>query len=362
MYESWLTPPAEAELLANPGTLGERIQRSVTNTTRIALVGVDASASRSVRKYLYGHRWDFGEIALVDLGDIRKQTPEFVIPLLRELHHAAILPIIIGADDRLLPAQYLAFGALNRQVSLFCVDQEIRLSPRVPDGKQSSVLDAALYRNRTPVYHLAHAGSQRHLSDPVLEGLFSDRHLEAYPLGRARADLDDLEPSIRDADLLTLDISALSWPEAPAQVGYNPSGFTVQEACQLCYYAGNSDRLSSIGVYGMTLGQRGEDAEQLTAATYAQLIWYFIHGYSRRKDDFPVSLTGMAEYVVATKHAEQLTFWRSPRTNRWWIQVPADHSAGEARNRLVACSYQDYLTTSQEGHLPDRIVRAFSRY
>ncbi len=362
MYESWLTPPARPGNNTSPGTLGERIELSVSAKTRIALIGLDAGAAHSVRQFLYAHQWDFGETTVVDLGDVRKQTREFVIPLLRELHHAAILPVLIGAGDRLLPAQYLAFGELNRQVGLFCVDQQVRLSPQAPGGGTPHLLDAALYRDRPPVYHLAHAGSQRHLTAAVHDSIFVDRHFESYSLGRARADLGDLEPSIRDADLLSLDVSALAWPEAPAQAGFNPSGFTVQEACQLCYYAGNSDRLSSFGVYGMTAGQRGDTAQSLTAAAYAQLIWYFIHGYSRRSGDFPASLTGMDEYVVDTKLAERLTFWRSPRTNRWWIQVPADHYTGEARNRLVACSYQDYLSTSQDGQLPDRIVRAFSRY
>ena len=334
----------------------------MTSVTRVGLVGLHPATANLVRDHLYTHQWDFGDLELTDLGNIRKQTPAFVIPLLRELHNAGILPVLIGAAGRLLPAQYLAFGELNRQVGIFSVDQQVRLSVDPSTGRHAEVLDAALHRDRPPVYHLAHAGSQRHLTDPGLEPLFVDRHYESYTLGQARANLSDLEPSIRDADLMMVDVSAVVWSDAPAQSGYNPSGFSLQEACQLCYYAGNSDRLSSFGIYGIDPENIDPSGRQLTAAAYAQLIWYFLHGLSRRSGDFPVSLTGMLEYVVDTKITERLTFWRSPRTNRWWIQVPADRYTGEARNRLVSCSYQDYLSTSQQGELPDRVVRAFSRY
>ncbi len=362
MYESWLKPPARPNDHASPRSIASRIHGSATGNTRVGLVGLDPVTADRVRDHLYSHQWDFGDLQLADLGNLRKQTSEFIIPLLRELHNGGILPVLIGGRGRLLPAQYLAFGELNRQVGMFCIDQEIRLSAQAPETGAPGVLDGALHRDRPPVYHLAHAGSQRHLTDPALESLFFDRHYESYSLGQARANLTDLEPSIRDADLMMLDVGAVRWAEAPAQAGYNPSGFSLQEAGQLCYYAGNSDRLSSFGIYGIDPGRTGAEAQQLTAAAYAQLIWYFLHGFSRRSGDFPVSLTGMLEYVVDTKLTERLTFWRSPRTNRWWIQVPADRHTAEARNRLVACSYQDYLSTSQEGHLPDRVVRAFSRY
>ena len=62
------------------------------------------------------------------------------------------------------------------------------------------------------------------------------------------------------------------------------------------------------------------------------------------------------------KITDKVTFWRSPVTDRWWVQVPLATSGREERNRLVACSYADYLSTSKEGKLPDRLFRAFSRY
>ncbi|MBB4077570.1 hypothetical protein GGR28_000171 [Lewinella aquimaris] len=361
MYSTWLSSSPLDPTTFGPASVAGHLTADPSPTTRVALIGVNAATADAVRHHLYSHYWDFGGLDLVDLGNLRKQTIDFTIPLLRELYSAGIVPILLGDQDRMLSAQYLAFGELNRQVGIFAVDQRVNLRSSGELGPDRA-LDAAIYREAPPVFHLSHAGSQRHLVDPGLEYLFAARHFENYPLGQSRANLADLEPAIRDADLFALGLGAIQWSEAPAQGGHHPSGFSLQEASQLCYYAGNSDRLASFGLYGFDLEHPNQDGRQLTAAAYAQLAWYFLHGLSRRVKDFPVSLTGMAEYVVDTTLAGRLTFWRSPRSSRWWVQVPTETYRGEARNRLVSCSYQDYLTSSKEGKLPDRILSAFSRY
>ena len=120
--------------------------------------------------------------------------------------------------------------------------------------------------------------------------------------------------------------------------------------------------MSSCGLYGLDLAVGTPTDAELTSAAYAQLAWYFLHGFSRRQGDFPVSSKGMLEYVVDLAGFNRLTFWRSPRSNRWWVQVPAQNSKGEERHRLVPCTYQDYLTASGEQTLPHRLVAAFRRY
>ena len=300
-------------------------------------------------------------MSLADLGNLRKTKVDFAIPLLKELYASRILPVVIGADPLTCQAQYLAFAELNREIGVCSIDSTVRVNPDAPVAGAGLPLDRAVHRSGSPSFHLSHIGDQRHLSDPLLDQLFITRNFERYPLGKSRADLADLEPSIRDVDLAVLNINAVLAAEAPAQSDISPSGFSLQEAGQLAYYAGNSDRLSSFGIYG---ARPEEDVQggELTAAAYAQLIWYFLHGLSRRHADFPRSTTGLVEYVVDTKFADRFVFWRSPRSDRWWVQVPLDRAHGEERNRLVSCSYADYLATSNAGRLPERLIQAFSRY
>jgi len=223
-------------------------------------------------------------------------------------------------------------------------------------------LDNAVHDKGRHRFHLSHIGAQQHLTDPAIFDIFNAQAFEAVSLGPARNDAIALEPLLRDADLVSLDISAINYNEAPARAGLHPSGFSLQEASQLAYYAGNSDKLSSFGLYGLDASAGSERDTDLTAAAYAQLIWYFLQGFSRRQGDFPASNKGMLEYVVDIDKFDKLTFWRSPRSNRWWVQVPAESRKGEDRHRLVPCRYEDYLEASGKQTLPDRLMLAFRRY
>lgn len=363
MYTPWLLPPHRSESDFSSTAIGQRLLASPPEAPRVALLGLDSATADAVRNHLDQLHWDFDELALVDLGNFRKQTVDFVTPVLKELHAANILPVVIGRAAGLLPAQYLAFGELNRQVGVCCIDSRILLTPPGEEvGRPSGNLDAAIHRDRPPVYHLAHIGSQRQLVDHRLDVLFLKRHFERYTLGQSRGNLSELEPAIRDADVFAIDLAALAAAEVPAREGYHPSGFSVQEASQLAYYAGSSDRVSSFGLYGYAPTGNSDRDCQRTHAAQAQLIWYFLHGVSQRKGDFPATTTGLHEYVVDTRISDRLTFWRSERSNRWWVEVPVLAKGGEDRNRLVACSYADYLQISQEGKLPDRLRIAFARY
>lgn len=89
-----------------------------------------------------------------------------------------------------------------------------------------------------------------------------------------RAAIEETEPVIRDADLLTFRLGALKQSEAPGVD--NACTIPVifwREACQICRYAGMSDKLTSFGLYGF---RRKLDQHGQTAQAAAQLIWYFL--------------------------------------------------------------------------------------
>ena len=361
MYRPWLHPPRPPKANLSTRSLGARLIGEDGPQATVALIGIDGRWADRVRHHLDAYYWDHGDLSIRDLGNLRKGKVDFAIPLLKELYASHILPVLIGTDPRMCEAQYLAFAELNREIGICAIDNTVRLSPETPPPDSKLALDRAIHREGSPSFHLSHIGDQRHLSDPLLDQLFLSRNFERYALGKSRSDLTDLEPSIRDVDLAVLNVNAVLAAEAPAQSGLSPSGFSLQEAGQLAYYAGNSDRLSSFGIYGAGTGDDTHAAE-LTAAAYGQLIWYFLHGVSRRHADFPRSTSGLVEYVVDTKISDRIVFWRSPRSDRWWVQVPLDKHHGEERNRLVSCSYADYLATTNAGRLPERLVQAFSRY
>jgi len=158
---------------------------------------------------------------------------------------------------------------------------------------------------------------------------------------------------------LSFSISAIKQSEAPGLLRPTPSGLFSEEACQICRYAGMSDKLSSFGIYGYSAIHDNEDQ---TAKVIAQMIWYFIDGFSNRKFDFPATNEGLVEYIVEIDQLEeQLTFWKSNKSGRWWIQVPVKTKEQHDRHHLIPCSYTDYKMACKE-ELPERLINAFKKF
>lgn len=359
MYTPWLKATQEKTDGLPPRSFGGGL-RPRARKIAVAIVGLDAEVAEKTRHHLYRTVWNFDKLVVRDLGNVRKQTTDFIIPLLRELHGAGILPLLIGADARGFVAQYLAFAEMNRQVSLLHVDSRVELSPTAPDAGNERLLDAALYR-KTRQFHLTHLAGQQHLIDPDILNAFGAADYEVATLGSCKDDLTRLEPLVRDADLFGLNVRALHHQDAPARAELQPSGLTLQEASQLAYYAGNSDKMSSFGVFGLD-PKAPETYQELTAAAQAQLIWYFLQGFHGRVGDFPATSKGLTEYIVDIEGFSSLTFWRSPKSGRWWVEVPDGRFTSDNRHRLVSCSYEDYVEASQRQTLPDRLLTAFRRY
>ncbi len=120
-----------------------------------------------------------------------------------------------------------------------------------------------------------------------------------------------------------------------------------------------SEKVKSFGIFGY---KASLDRKAQTANVLAQMIWYFIDGLSHRKGDFPISTEGLTEYIVEVKSLDfTVTFWKSQRSGRWWLQVPVKTSKQQQRHRLIPCSYNDYKLASQ-GELPDRLVNGLKRF
>src|SRR5690606_41527251 len=104
----------------------------------------------------------------------------------------------------------------------------------------------------------------------------------AVRVGMIAGKLDQAEPVIRAADMVSFDIGAIRASEAPGNANAVPNGLFGDEACQLARYAGMSDKRSSIGFYEFN---PTFDPMDQTAMLVSQVIWCFIAGYYNRKKD-----------------------------------------------------------------------------
>ncbi len=365
MIQNWFRPVESAKRLSG-GTFLKHLHFFPSNShpeglreCQLAIVGVDAESADLVRSVLYSYQWHFGNLKVYDLGNVLRSDVEFTIPALRELTASGILPLIVGTHPRFVQAQYQSFLELRNLISLAVIDSVFACSS--PDEQAADAyLDQAVYRNGDTLFHLAHIGGQGHLLRASDLQLIEERNFESIRLGRARSDLPAVEPVIRDADLVSMHLRAIRASDAPDQSSNNPSGFFLEEACQIARYAGLSDKLQSFALCGFQPGVQLRDQQQ-TAAAMAQLLWYFIDGFHQRKQDFPISNEGLTEYIVDFSRTERLTFWKSSRSGRWWVQTPVETPQGYTRHRLIACSHSDYLQACK-GELPERLINAFKRF
>lgn len=317
--------------------------------TRIAIIGFEEEAANTVREVLYTFAWSFPPATVVDLGNLRKADPGHLIPVLYELVTGKVTPIVIGAGGEVSRAQFLAYQEAKALVNWVVVDE--RLGSILEQG---GILDP-----RHPLlFHFSLLGAQIHLLPPVEQQLLDKHHFEVLRLGRMRSSMEETEPLLRDADLLSINLAALKGIEAPS-ASSSPSGLFLEEACQIAKYAGMSDKLSSFGVYGL---DSRKQLDTQGAQCVAQLVWYFMEGFFNRKGDYPASFKGLSEYVVELPaYNYHLTFWKSELTGRWWLQVPVTSSSRQDRHRLIPCSFQDYQMACRQ-ELPDRLFKAFKRF
>lgn len=365
MIAHWLQPDeAFATARWNSRQLGSSVtsffpEMAELRQGDIALLGYDVKAAGLIRKELYALARPGGDFRLVDLGNLRKASHSHAVQLLRELVDGGLTVLLLGSADDLALSQYQSYSEKIKGVSACLIDNRLEYDPDAR-GQEPPLLNRLLRPGVNHLFHLSLLGSQRHFSDAALLREFrEDRHFEIFGLGQVKTDIADCEPAIRDADMLAIRLRAVQAPYAPAADHPSPNGLDALELCHLARYAGISDKLSTFSIGGWSPSR---DRGRVTAQLAAQAAWYFLEGAGQRVGDFPHSMDGLMEYRVDHSHAsETLIFWKSTRTNRWWLQVPVREDAGMARHRLVACTYQDYLAACKD-ELPERLLQAQLRF
>ena len=327
------------------------------SNTHIAIVGVGKKEADAIREILYSSSFPFKKLNVVDLGNARKEEGTFLTPILKELLDSNIFPIILGKMDEYAFAQYHAYQFKKELINMVVVDEKIKYNN--PRSKYQTYLNKIIDSRTSHLFNLSMLGYQSHFTPTENIKVLEKNNFEGIRLGQLRNNIEYAEPIVRDADMMCFNLNAIRYSECPGVLSPSPSGFFSEEACQIARYAGMSEKLSSVGFYGY---QADLDINQQSAHVAAQLTWYCIDGFCNRKNDYPKSIGSLTEYIVDTKKIEySLTFWKSEKTGRWWMQIPIKTKKKLQRHQLVPCSYQDYQMACRE-ELPERLINAFNRF
>ncbi|TAE36576.1 MAG: arginase [Sphingobacteriales bacterium] len=321
-----------------------------------------------VRTKLYALNESNSKTSIVDLGNILpghqlSDTYIAVKTVVAELIKLNILPIIIGGSHDITYAQYLAYEPLEQNVDLLVVDAFFDMDE---NPNQNLETNAMAYLNKiflhepNYLFNFSNIGYQTYFvsqdSLRTMDKLFFD----AQRLGEISGMVHLAEPTIRNANMLSFDITSVRAADAMANANASPNGFYGHEACQICKYAGYNDKLTSIGFYEFNPAY---DTNGQTAMLMAQMIWCFIDGFYSRKNDIP--LLHKSDYVTyktsLKTDAHELIFVKSKKTNRWWMQVPYPHTGSKnERFHLVPCHYHDYQLAIK-GEMPNLWWRTYQK-
>jgi arginase family enzyme len=333
--------------------IGVKEDRNAYNNEGCAL------APDYVRKYLYTLFPGAFELKIVDLGNIKTgfqvtDTYFALSSVIEEMLEKNILPVIIGGSQDLTYANYQAYQNLGLIINIVSIDSMFDLGSSEDEVTSRSFLSNIILHQPNYLFNYANLGYQTYFVDQDALKLMKNLMFDTYRLGILRDNVEEAEPVVRNADLLTVDVSAIRASDAPGNVNATPNGFYGEDLCQIIRYAGLSDKLTSIGFYE-TNPQNDRNGQ--TAQLVAQMIWYFLDGYYNRPHDFPFkNEEDYIRYRVAiTEHKEELTFYKSKKTDRWWMEIPlqSEQRIKYQRHYLVPCSYQDYQTACTND-IPDR--------
>ncbi len=340
---------------------------------KIAIVGVEegrASVGNNetgadldqIRKELYKLYLGNWPVSLVDLGNIKQgntiEDTYFALGnLLSELIKNKITPIIIGGGQDLTYANYRAYDTLEQTVNIVAVDNKFDLGSIDDELTSQSFLSKVVMNQPNNLFNYSNIGYQTYYNSQEEIDLLDSLFFETYRLGEVSNSLQLVEPLMRDADIVSVDIAAIKNADAPANRNATPNGFTGAEICAISRYAGISDKVTSFGIYEYNAQF---DSKTQTAQLISQMIWYFIEGVNYRAKDYPFGLKDNYQKYIVPIEDQVLNFHKSNKSGRWWMEINLNENNKFKRHALIPCTYQDYISaTNQE--IPDRWLKTLKK-
>ena len=292
---------------------------------------------------------------IADLGDIeRGETVEdtyfAVQTLVTELVKKKIIPVILGGSQDLIYAQYRAYDTISQMVNLVNIDSRFDLGDAEKPISNRSYIGKIVVNKPYNLFNYSNVGYQTYFNSQdeieLMERLFFD----AYRLGEVSKNITTIEPVMRDANLVGIDLGAVNSSVIGRSSQNSPNGFDGKEICALSRYAGISDKVSSFGIY-----EYSSDFSETGNMLIAQMLWYFIEGVNYRTDEDTLSAKkDFIKYQVPIDD-EVLVFFKSPVSGRWWIEIPfiSNSNTKLKRHTLLPCSQEDYLEACNQV-IPER--------
>lgn len=307
----------------------------------IVLFGIDNGNSSAlldgVRKYFYKLYSHSDKFNLIDLGNIPDDL-ETVSDCFDNLLKSNVLTLLLNPSSALLSNMYAQAVGISKDISITSVAADISVEEL-----------SGFFINKDPkLSRYTALGYQTYFADPQQQKLLSKQNCELMRLGVIRNKIIEAEPILRDTHILNINMNAVRVCDGGPKQLASPNGLYAEELCQLAWYAGRGESLGLCTVNGID----EKDFSETSAHLIAQIFWHLVDGYSVRKKELPTGENIKRFIVDRGKVGEELVFFQSSITGRWWMAVPI---TGEDLDSYIAiaCTYDDYQKASAH-EIPDR--------
>ena len=335
--------------------------------SRNAFNNVDCSlAPDEIRRSLYQlYSWE-KNVNIIDLGNLIpgetiEDSYEVLAEILATLINDGITPIILGGSNDIAFANYKAYEILQKVISIVSVDARFDLGKEDEPLKSNAYLNKIILQQPNFLLNYSNIGYQTYMNSPEAIEMMEKLYFESYRVGMLRQDVSEVEPIVRNAEMVSLDISSIRHPDAPGNPNSSANGFYGEEICQVAMYAGLSDKLSSFGIYEYDpmLDYNGQ-----TAQLISHIIWYFIEGSLNRYNDLDFKdRNNYYRYsITVSENSEEMEFFCSKKSGRWWVSVPVINVEKKTQQTYyLPCSKNDYDTACSDT-IPDRWWKAYNKF
>jgi len=318
---------------------------------------LDVSAIRlQFYKLLIGN-WN---ATIVDLGDIEEgatvnDTYFVVKEVVAGLLEEDIIPIILGATQDITYPAYRAFDGIRDMINLVAIDSRFDFGIEDELISSHSYMSKIITDKPNNLFNFSNIGYQSYFNAQEEIDLMERLFFDAYRLGEVANDISLAEPVLRNAHMVSLDLRSVKASDISLSENFSPNGFNGQEICAISRYAGISDKVSVFGLYEM---ENTVQSQQLIA----QIIWYFIEGINFRIKESPYTKTdNFVKYNVPSED-EELVFYKSLLTERWWTEVPSIFTSHTKAHTpaLLPCTEKDYVDACNQ-QIPERWFKAYKK-
>jgi len=306
---------------------------------------------------LYPGNWSD---TIIDLGDIErgetvKDTYFAVKSVIEALLKENIIPLILGGSQDIVYAQYRSYDKKGSMVNIVNIDSKFDLGDADLPITNKSYVGKIIVEKPYNLFNYSTIGYQSFFNSPGEISLMDKLYFEGYRLGEVSADITLVEPILRNADIVTLDVNTIKNAELSYKNKNSPNGFDGREICAIARYAGISNRVTSFGIYELKDFSNTENAAMLVA----QILWYFVEGVNFRIADEDFGNDKLYTTYKVPVYDEILVFKKSNKTERWWIELPfISNVNNKLKNKtLLPCTYGDYLGACNQ-EIPERWYKA----